>query len=92
MVILEFRCSSYYLKSNNSTEPLVHDELVTEIVRDSQVNFLQLQAVEVGSQLTLEDFSIFRQVESTEFIDDLFNLKSKYGTPMLTQFAEVCLK
>lgn len=37
-------------------------------------------------QLTLQDFSIFRQIEPTEYIDDLFHLKSRYGTPMLEQF------
>lgn len=34
-----------------------------------------------------QDFSIFRQIEPTEYIDDLFELQSKYGTPMLEQFA-----
>lgn len=30
-----------------------------------------------------------RQIESTEYVDDLFELKSKYGVPMLSQFAEL---
>lgn len=34
-----------------------------------------------------QDFSIFRQIEPTEYIDDLFELPSRYGTPMLEQFA-----
>lgn len=41
-------------------------------------------------QLTLQDFSIFRQIEATEYVDDLFQLDSRYGTPMLSKFAEVC--
>ena len=54
-----------------------------------QVTFLQLNSVELAIQLTLEDFGIFRQIEPTEYIDYLFELKSKYGTPALSKFAEV---
>lgn len=81
--------SRYYLKTNGITETLVPDELAPELVRESAVHFLQLNAVEVAIQLTLQDFSIFRQIEPTEYIDDLFNLKSRYGTPMLEQFASL---
>ncbi|XP_046668061.1 rap guanine nucleotide exchange factor 6 isoform X3 [Homalodisca vitripennis] len=81
--------SRYYLKTNGCTETLVGDDLASELVRESQVHFLQLNAVEVAVQLTLQDFSIFRQIESTEYVDDLFELKSRYGTPMLSQFAEL---
>ncbi|KAG8224992.1 hypothetical protein J437_LFUL006003 [Ladona fulva] len=81
--------SRYYLKTNGSTETLVPDELAPELIRESQVHFLQLNAVEVATQLTLQDFSIFRQIESTEYVDDLFDLKSKYGTPMLSQFSQL---
>jgi Rap guanine nucleotide exchange factor 2 len=65
--------------------------MAPELVRESQVHFLQLNAVEVAIQLTLQDFSIFRQIESTEYVDDLFELKSRYGVPMLSQFAEVSI-
>lgn len=74
-----------------STEALIIFILnLQELMRESLVHFLQLNSVEVAVQLTLEDFSILRQIEPTEYIDDLFQLKSRYGTPMLTQFAEVC--
>ncbi|CAH0545985.1 unnamed protein product [Brassicogethes aeneus] len=84
--------SRYYLKTNGVTETLVPDELAPELVRESDVHFLQLNAVEVAIQLTLQDFSIFRQIEPTEYIDELFELKSKYGTPMLVQFASLVNK
>lgn len=84
--------SRYYLKKNGVTETLVPDELAPELVRESAVHFLQLNAVEVAIQLTLQDFSIFRQIEPTEYIDDLFELKSKYGTAMLEQFAALVNK
>ncbi|XP_076369185.1 rap guanine nucleotide exchange factor 2-like isoform X2 [Tachypleus tridentatus] len=81
--------SRYYLKNKSSTEALVPDDLAGELLRESQVHFLHLNSVEVATQLTLEDFSIFCQIEPTEYIGDLFKLKSKYGTPMLSKFGEL---
>ena len=79
--------SRYYLKTNGVSETLITDDQAPELIREAQVHFLQLNAIEVAVQLTLQDFSIFRQIESIEYVDDLFELKSKYGTPMLSQFA-----
>lgn len=81
--------SRYYLKTNGITETLVPDDMAPELIRESIVHFLQLNANEVAIQLTFQDFAIFRQIESTEYVDDLFQLKTKYGTPMLQQFAEL---
>ncbi|XP_055922123.1 rap guanine nucleotide exchange factor 2 isoform X3 [Eupeodes corollae] len=81
--------SRYYLKTNGITETLVPDELALDLVRESTVHFLQLNANEVAIQLTFQDFAIFRQIESTEYVDELFELNSKYGVPMLKQFAEL---
>ncbi|KAH8283637.1 hypothetical protein KR018_010331, partial [Drosophila ironensis] len=81
--------SRYYLKLNDSTEPLVPDELALELVRESGVHFLHLNAYELSIQLTLQDFANFRQIESTEYIDELFELPSRYGVPMLSKFAEL---
>uniref|UniRef100_A0A6A7FVZ9 Rap guanine nucleotide exchange factor 2-like n=2 Tax=Hirondellea gigas TaxID=1518452 RepID=A0A6A7FVZ9_9CRUS len=81
--------SRYYLRNIASSQNLVPDEIVNELIKESQVQFLQLNSVEVAIQLTLEDFAIFRQIEPTEYIDYLFELKSKYGTPALSQFAEL---
>uniref|UniRef100_T1J310 Rap guanine nucleotide exchange factor 2 n=1 Tax=Strigamia maritima TaxID=126957 RepID=T1J310_STRMM len=81
--------SRYYLKNNSTTETLVPDELAGELTRENQVHFLQLNSVEVAIQLTLEDFSIFRQIEPTEYMDDLFELKSKYGVPLLAKFIDL---
>lgn len=77
------------MKNVGNTETLVGDELAADLIRESHVHFLQLNAVEVAVQLTLQDFSIFRQIEATEYVDDLFQLASRYGTPMLSKFAEV---
>merc|ERR1711963_1309524 len=39
----------------------------------------------------VEDFTIFRQIEATEYVDDLYELSqsSRYGTPSLSLFAEL---
>lgn len=79
----------YYLKTNGITETLVPDDMAPELVRESVVHFLQLNANEVAIQLTVQDFAIFRQIESTEYVDDLFEIESKYGVPMLKQFSEL---
>ncbi|XP_058448563.1 rap guanine nucleotide exchange factor 2 isoform X2 [Malaya genurostris] len=81
--------SRYYLKTNGITETLVPDDVAPELIRESVVHFLQLNANELAIQLTLQDFAIFRQIESTEYIDDLFTLKSRYGRPMLMKFSEL---
>lgn len=72
-----------------STETLVPDELATELIKDSQTSFLQLNSIEIATQLTLEDFQVFTDMESTEYIDDLFDLDSKFGTHNIAKFQEV---
>lgn len=69
----------------------IPDDIVNELVRESTVCFLQLNSVDLAIQLTLEDYTIFCQIELTEYIDDLFNLKSNYGTPALSCFSKVCV-
>jgi Rap guanine nucleotide exchange factor 2 len=81
--------SRYYLKTNGISETLVPDEMASELVRENIVHFLQLNPNEMAIQLTSQDFQIFRQIESTEYIDDLFMIKSNYGTPMLNKFSEL---
>ena len=75
-----------------STEPLVPDELMDELVKESRVNFNQLDASELAAQLTLVDFGLFRDIEPTEYIDNLFELKSNFKTPHLDKFEEVNFK
>lgn len=62
-------------------------------VFDSPSVLLQLHADEVGLQLTENDFELFRRVEPTEYIDDLFDTEQRvcYGTPNLSKFSEVIL-
>ncbi|VDP25037.1 unnamed protein product [Soboliphyme baturini] len=81
--------SRYYLKNNNSTMPLVPDDQAVEILKDSHVQFLDLRSVILAAQLTLQDYAVFAAVEPTEYVDNLFRLRSKYGYPKLTQFEEL---
>ena len=37
----------------------------------------------------VEDFTLFRQIEQTEYIDYIFDLKSKFGSENLTRFSNL---
>ena len=76
--------SRYYIKNIMNSEQLIADE--NELARESQVSLLQLDAVEVAMQLMVDDFKIFRMVEQTEYVDNLFGLESKFGNPNLSRF------
>ncbi|KAL8565056.1 hypothetical protein ACOMHN_003432 [Nucella lapillus] len=79
----------FYLKNNMSTEALIPDDLIGELLKESQIMLLQLNAPEVARQLTFEDFKVFKDIEPTEYVDELFELDSKYGCPMIRKFAEL---
>jgi Rap guanine nucleotide exchange factor 2 len=79
----------YYLKNNHSTETLVPDQLSNEFIREARINFLQLDALEICAQLTLRDFSIFKSIQPTEYIDHIFKLDSSYGIPHLEKFLKL---
>uniref|UniRef100_A0A670J2S5 Rap guanine nucleotide exchange factor 2 n=1 Tax=Podarcis muralis TaxID=64176 RepID=A0A670J2S5_PODMU len=79
----------YYLKNNMETETLCSDEDAQELLRESQISLLQLSTVEVATQLSMRNFELFRNIEPTEYIDDLFKLKSKSSCTNLKKFEEV---
>ncbi|CAH1246956.1 RAPGEF6 [Branchiostoma lanceolatum] len=79
----------YYLKDNMTTETLVPDETALELLRDSQVTFLQLKSAEVATQVTLRDFQVYASIDVTEYVEDLFKLDSKRGTVNLETFSEL---
>ncbi|MFT7796173.1 rap guanine nucleotide exchange factor 6 isoform X2 [Arapaima gigas] len=79
----------YYLKNNMETETLCSDDDAQELLRESQISLLQLSTVEVAAQLSMRDFELFRNVESTEYVDDLFKLNSRTGSSQLKQFEEI---
>ncbi|XP_061596490.1 rap guanine nucleotide exchange factor 6-like isoform X3 [Cololabis saira] len=79
----------YYLKNNMETETLCSDEDAQDLLRESQISLLQLSTMEVAAQLSMRDFELFRNIESTEYVDDLFKLDSAAGSRNLKQFEEV---
>ncbi|XP_077182977.1 rap guanine nucleotide exchange factor 6 isoform X4 [Paroedura picta] len=79
----------YYLKNNMETETLCSDEDAQELLRESQISLLQLSTIEVATQLSMRDFELFRNIEPTEYIDDLFKLESKTGNANLKEFEDV---
>ncbi|XP_063116982.1 rap guanine nucleotide exchange factor 2 isoform X6 [Cavia porcellus] len=79
----------YYLKNNMETETLCSDEDAQELLRESQISLLQLSTVEVSTQLSMRNFELFRNIEPTEYIDDLFKLRSKTSCANLKMFEEV---
>ncbi|XP_041437165.1 rap guanine nucleotide exchange factor 2 L homeolog isoform X4 [Xenopus laevis] len=79
----------YYLKSNMETETLCSDEDAQDLLRESQISLLQLSTIEVATQLSMRNFELFRNIEPTEYIDDLFKLKMKSGCANLKNFEEV---
>ena len=79
--------SRYYIKNIHDSEALLPDDCTHELQKEAHVTMLQLNPVEVSTQLMVEDFTIFRQIEATEYVEDLFEIKSKYGTPNLTTFS-----
>ncbi|XP_066134537.1 rap guanine nucleotide exchange factor 6 isoform X2 [Saccopteryx bilineata] len=79
----------YYLKNNMETETLCSDEDAQELVKESQLSMLQLSTIELATQLSMRDFDLFRNIEPTEYIDDLFKLDSKTGSTHLKEFEDI---
>ncbi|XP_053734550.1 rap guanine nucleotide exchange factor 2 isoform X2 [Synchiropus splendidus] len=78
----------YYLKSNMETETLCSDDDAQDLLREAQISLLQLSTVEVATQLSMRAFELFCAIEPTEYIDDLFKLRSKLGSASLKRFEE----
>nr|CAH8860075.1 unnamed protein product [Trichobilharzia regenti] len=68
--------SRYYLKNLRNHDPLIADDIAKSILADSRVTFIQLPPEELAARLTLDDYEVFRAVQSTEYIDEVFGLSS----------------
>ena len=55
-----------------SSDQLITDDAKGELTKESIVHLLDLNPMETAVQLMVEDFTIFRQIEMTEYIDNLF--------------------
>ena len=56
---------------------------------DCPSSLLQLSIAELGRQLTEKDFQLYRNIEPTEYLADLFHCDCHFGTPNLTKFSQV---
>ena len=69
--------------------------MLDDIIRESQLHFLQLNCVEVATQLTLRDLQCFRDIQQSEYIIDLFKLHTgndkRCQTAHLDAFTEASL-
>lgn len=72
-----------------SMELLIPDDQVEVIKREVQTNFLELESGELAIQLMRSDFKQFKDIEETEYIEDLFELGSRSGCPHLIKFIQV---
>uniref|UniRef100_A0A5K4FE73 Rap guanine nucleotide exchange factor 2 n=1 Tax=Schistosoma mansoni TaxID=6183 RepID=A0A5K4FE73_SCHMA len=70
--------SRYYLKSLHNHDPLIADDVAKSILAESRVTFTQLPPNELAARLTIDDYEIFRSVQSTEYIDEIFGLSNAY--------------
>ena len=59
--------SRYYIKNVMSSDQLIPEDSISELVKESQVHLLQLHAMETATQLMVEDFTIFRQIGKSDF-------------------------
>jgi len=84
--------SRYYVKNVAISQQLVPEEISGELLREAHVSLLQLTAAETATQLMVEDFTVFRQIEQTEYVDWLFQAKSKFGTENLEKFSNLVNK
>ena len=50
-----------------SSDQLIPEDSISELVKESQVHLLQLHAMETATQLMVEDFTIFRQIGKSDF-------------------------
>uniref|UniRef100_S4RCY9 Rap guanine nucleotide exchange factor 2 n=1 Tax=Petromyzon marinus TaxID=7757 RepID=S4RCY9_PETMA len=78
----------YYLKNNSQTEPLCSDEHAQELLKESQISLLQLSTLEVATQISIRDFQIFRSIEPTEYVANLFRLGGAAACEHLQAFEE----
>ncbi|KAF8571645.1 hypothetical protein P879_04378 [Paragonimus westermani] len=69
----------YYLKHGRSHEPLIADDVAKTILTESRVAFMQLAPEDLAIRLTLDDYEVFRAVQSTEYIDEVFGLSVNAG-------------
>lgn len=83
------RIPRYYLKSNMETETLCSDVEAQELQRESQVYLLSLSSTEIANQLSARNYMLFASIEPTDYIMDLFKLRSHQPPVNLRNFEDL---
>jgi len=73
----------YYLKLTLSSEKLLPDENIPELLKEENFSFLDLDCYEVAFHLTREDYQKFRNTESIHYVNDLFKLDGADVKPLM---------
>lgn len=93
----------YYIKSSISEGP-ISDEVAQEISHEANLTLLQLSPLDIAKELSLQDFELFRNVDSREYIYNLFEEKNERksknlrcveqttNTEMFWVISEICLE
>ena len=76
--------SRYYIKNVLSSDQLIPDEAKNELTKESNVNLLQLNAIEAAMQLMVEDFTTFRMIGEHKKIIDIFTVYHNNGYSPIT--------
>jgi Rap guanine nucleotide exchange factor 2 len=80
----------YYLKSNKAPEQFLSDTAsIDELIKDSAISFLQLEPLELSAQLTLRDYCLFKSIDSSEYVDFLFNKRDSSGNKQTGSYAHL---
>ena len=80
----------YYIKI--VSHQLSLEEISGELLKESNVSLLDLDVSETATQLMVEDYKIFQQIEQTEYVDHIFEIKSTFGKENLDKFSELMNK
>ena len=84
--------SRYYIKDISVSQQLVPEEISGELLREAHVSLLQLTPIEIATQMMVEDFKFFTDIEQTEYAEWLFEVKSKNGIANLEKFSNLANK
>ncbi|KAI0979363.1 hypothetical protein GJ496_011860, partial [Pomphorhynchus laevis] len=79
----------YYLKDNSSTESIISDEVGLELNEQLDINFANLNPLDVAAQLCLRDFTLFCSIEPSELLTHALKLDPDANTSNVVKFSKV---
>eukprot|EP00794_Sanderia_malayensis_P016597 gene16597-18286_t len=80
--------SSRYFIKNTLSDGGIPDDVAQEIAKEGVTTFLQLSPSDLARELTLQDFDLFRSIDSREYIYNIFDSKNPEKFVNLGRFEE----